>query len=48
MCFIFTYLYNNLSGPVSTPRRLTTVSNVHAEVEFREGLIVQTRNRSKI
>lgn len=44
----FTYLYNHLCWAVSTPRRLTTVSNVNPEEELREGLIVQIGNRSKI
>lgn len=44
----FTNLYNHLCWAVSTPRRLTTVSNMNPEGELREGLIVQTGDSSKI
>lgn len=44
----FTYLYKHLCWALSTPRRLTTVSNMNPEDKLREGLIVQAGNRSKI
>ena len=43
-----TYLYNHLCWAVSAPRRLTAVSNMNPKEELREGLVVQTGNRSKI
>lgn len=44
----FIYLYKHFCWALSTPRRLTTVSNMNPEEELREGLIVQAGNRSKI
>lgn len=44
----FTHLYNHLCWAVSASGRLTTVSNMNPKEELREGLIVQTGNRSKI
>lgn len=42
------YFYNNVCWAVSSPRRLTTVSNMNLEEELGESLIVQTGNGSKI
>lgn len=44
----FAYFYNNLRWAVSTPGRLTTVSNMNLEAELGKSLIVQICNGSKI
>lgn len=44
---LFAYLYNYLCWAVSTPGRLTTISDMDPKEELREGFIVQIGYRSR-